>query len=106
MESAHECFFFSYTSCNCTGILGAGKLYVLLRSCKIEVVSFPCISHESVKTQISNLLESRFSESAELGLKRKASLSKVTLKRKTTKIFVSRLLELSLQKHWCKCLYI
>ena len=62
-------------------------------------------SHESAKTRISNLPESRFSESAERGLKRKAALSKGTLKRKTAKIFVSRLLELSLQKVRCKSLY-
>ena len=36
------------------------KLYMLLRSCKIEVVST-----QSAKTQISNLLESGFSESAD-----------------------------------------
>ena len=40
------------------------------------------------------------------GLKRKTFLSKGILKRKTAKIFVSHLLELSLQKHRCKCLYI
>ena len=47
----------------------AGKLYVLLRSRKIEVASFPSMNNEwltqSAKTWISNLLESRFSESAE-----------------------------------------
>ena len=36
---------------------------MLLRSCKIEVVSFSL--DDSAKTRISNLLESRFSERAE-----------------------------------------
>ena len=45
---------------------------------------------QSAKARISNLLESRFSESAE---RIEASLSKSILKRKTAKIFVSRLLE-------------
>ena len=40
------------------------------------------------------------------GLKRKAYLSEGILKSKTAKIFVSRLLELSLQKNRCKSLYI
>ena len=39
-------------------------------------------------------------------LKRKASLSKSILKRKTAKIFVSHLLQLSLQKNRCKSLFI
>ena len=46
----------------------------------------------SAKTRISNLLESRFSESAE------RIEAQGILKRKTAKIFVSRLLQLSLQK--------
>ena len=52
---------------------------------------------QSAKTRMLNLLESPFSK-APKELKRKASLSKGILKRKTAKIFCSHLLQLSLKK--------
>ena len=74
---------------------------MLLRSCKIEVVSFPCMKVPRLEFLTCLKVVSRRGLD---GLKRKTSLSKGTLKRKgalkckTAEIFVSRLLELSLQK--------
>ena len=42
------------------------------------------------------------SQKVQKGLKRKTSLSKGILKRRTAEIFVSHLVELSLQKNRCK----
>ena len=53
---------------------------------------------QSAKTRISNLLESRFSESAERIEAKSVFFSKGILKRNTAKIFVSHLLHISLQK--------
>ena len=75
---------------------------MLPRSREIEVVSFPSMNNErltkSAKTRISNLLESCFSESAERIEPKSISFER-HLKRKTAKIFVSHLLNFSLQKH-------
>ena len=78
-----------------------GKLCV--RRCKMEVVSFPFMKVPKFEFLTCLRVVSR---KVPNGFKLKASLSKDTSKRKTAKIFVSRLLELSLQKHRCKCLYI
>ena len=69
---------------------------VLLRSCKIEVVSFPCMKVPRLEFLTCLTVVSRKVPNE---VKRKASLSNGTLKRKSAKIFVSRLLELSLQEH-------
>ena len=69
---------------------------MLLRSCKIEVVSFPCM--EVPRLEFLTYLKVVSPRGLD-GLKRKTSLSKGTLKRKGAlkrETAVSRLLELSL----------
>ena len=85
----------------------AGKLYVLIRSRKIEVVSFPSMNneHKVPRLEFLTCLKVVYRKVPK-GFNRKAFLSKGILKREAAKIFVSRFLELSLKKTRCKSLYI